>query len=261
MRASSLFSFAGVLVAGVLGGIGLDWSTHKHQHITYVVEDYQMANLEVHPGDKIKLMKPDGSSTGQVMNFVGNSPCVVKKPHSDTCEIDPSATQGAYFFTCSSKPDADEDGCPDPGIQPSSTPGGFQFGYWRTVGADLHMIDLQPTLVEAGKPTKMQGTAATSAPFRAYVFCDDKGNTALQDQHHQDLTTITAPKNQSVFWLSSDPFTLAPNDSQTWICADPKPASGMVEAECTVNVSSGATQYTVTAPSCNPLKTATLTSK
>lgn len=237
---------------GALMGIWRDWYAHKHQNIVYVVTDYKIPELDVHPGDQITLLGSDAKAAGPAMDFVGNSPCKTKKPHSNTCEIDSNVKQGSYFFTCASG-QADADECPDPGIHPSPMPPGGSFTNWVAMDFFLPVAQL-PVKTGGGPPL-----AAGPTPLRAYVYCDpDTKTTALQDEHHRPMSSMQAWMGLPVFWISSDNFTLSTSTPQ--FCAKDPNVNGVSKSSCIVNESGQTMTYTVTASSCGALNNATVTS-
>lgn len=239
-----------VFVAGVFVGIWLDWLAHKHRNLTYVVESYPQANLQIFPGDQITLA--DGTEHGidWRMRFVGNVPCKGGN-NVNPCVLKSTLGQGSYFFNCFPNPGVGN-GCPDPGIQPSPTTP-LDFGAW--LANDFGFVSAQKTPVEAGNPG--QGGSAASSSVTAVVSCDESTKQmAVQDRvTGHDLTSITASQGETVYWTSSDPFTLATTSYPDKFCSGGDPGvKNQINTSCTVAGSSGQTmKYTLQAGSCNQL--------
>ncbi|MGP8252062.1 MAG: hypothetical protein ACLQHF_08515 [Terracidiphilus sp.] len=246
-----------VFIAGIFVGIWLNWR-HKTgpRYIVYQVQNYPRANLQVFPGDKISLVKPDGNSGGLVMNFVGYDPCADQAP-SASCVIDTAngyAPPGPYFFTCS----GDGYSCPDPGVQQSPTvPLGNTFA--GAVETDLFGVQSTPP----GPPPVTGGHPATTS-VTAYVSCAPRKNTTvLQDLNGNSLSTIPALQGETVYWISSKPFTLNTSSFPAGLCSNGDPGgSNLTEAQCDVALSSQTITYTVqaqtTPTACTALNTAQL---
>ncbi len=259
MKASILFVLLCVFIAGVFLGIWMDWSVPRHQDISYALEDYQMANLQVRPGDKITLLSSGNFTANPLFDFVGNSPCVGDQTPVNPCVIKSNLGTGSYFYTC--KTDSSNDFCPDPGVQPSPTgPGPFS-GYWRTVARDFRLAGAAGPPAETGKPDGAKAGPAVPTPLRTFVYCNS-GTTVLLGQDHKPLTTITAAVGQSVFWISSNPFSLTTTSYPDGLCSGGNPTeSGQPTVQCAVNMSKQSMQYTVQAQSCNQSSPLTLTSQ
>jgi hypothetical protein len=266
MRRGSILLLLCVFVAGVFFGIWVDWRVWKnkvgHQDLKYQVQNYPRANLAVYPGDKITLVPPKaGGGTGLQMNFVGYNPCTDKTP-SKTCEIAQNAGKGPYFFTCSS---ADGYTCPDPGIQQSPTIP-FQFGLIKIEEIDIASlvgVNLAPPEPE---PAPVQGGHPAAGAITAYVSCDaNTSKTVLQDLNGNSFpsNTITASKNQTVFWISSQNFTLDSSNFPAGLCSNGNPPGGsLTETQCDVAISGKTVPYVVTAqttPACSALSATLVT--
>ncbi|MGO8756987.1 MAG: hypothetical protein ACLQG3_02570 [Terracidiphilus sp.] len=242
-----LFAF----VAGVFSGIWMDWSVWKNkvgvQDIRYLVQNYASANLQVHAGDSITLLGPDGGNkAGLQMNFVGYSPCVDQTP-SGTCTIAADSTPGPYFFTCSSS-SGDGYSCPDPAIQQSPTGPIWKFSFARAVETDFaHLVGGQHPSKENPEPAKTNSGPPAASAITAYVSCQG-GNTVLQDLNGNSETTITASTGQSVFWISSKPFSLTTSGFPAGLCSNGNPGgSNLQEAKCAVALGGQNLQYGVQA--------------
>jgi hypothetical protein len=106
-------------------------------------------------------------------------------------------------------------------------------------------------------PQEQQGTSqvagghpATSA-FTAYVSCDSSNNTLLQDLNGNPITTITAPKGTTVYWISSKAFSMVTTNFPAGLCSNTDPSgNGLTEAQCDVAMSGQSKTYTVQATAC-----------
>jgi hypothetical protein len=269
MKGRSILLLLVFFVAGVFIGIWLDWSGSRHvtgpREILYEVQNYPKANLEVHPGDKLTLVAPGGNSSGLQMNFIGYSPCANGNNQS-TCLIDPAANAGPYFFTCSSTPIGGYS-CPDPGIQQSPTvpePSGITFG--DAVKTDFsHLLSpAQAPAPSSPQRTIAKGSHPATSAVTAYVSCQNN-TTVLQDLNGNSMSSITASKGQSIFWISSRDFTLDTSKFPAGMCANGNPPGTSVEeAQCDLGLGDQQNvPYTVTAqttPACSALN-ATITTK
>jgi len=251
-----------VFVAGVFLGIWMDWSAHNKRNLNYVLEDYNMANLQVHPGDSLSLVS-GGQATDPKMTFVGGyDPCLPGgKPN--TCVIDKNASAGPYIFNCSS---ANGYACTDPGIQQSPTgPGPFEnFSYGGFVKTDfMHLFGMQRSSTQKHEPVKAPAAPAASSSVSAYVSCLN-GQTALNGPDGGSLTTIKASVGEAVYWISPKPFTLDTSSFPPGLCSNGNPGgSGLTQASCVVALGVPGTSYQVqaqTTPTCAALK-ATLQTK
>lgn len=252
-------------LVGVFVGIWMDWSTWRHkvgQHeLFFEVQDYPMANLQVHSGDKITLVPPPGGNgTGLVMNFTGYSPCASGQNHVNPCVIAPGTAPGPYFFTCSSEAGYT---CPDPGVQQSGTGPIYDLTYPGFVKWDFgHLIGLHPAPVVEPQPPQPTGAHPAINAVTAYVSCQDNA-TVVQDPNGKSLTTITAPKGETVFWISPKPFTLDLSSAPSGLCANGVPGNGATnQAQCDVALSGQTVQYKVqaqTSPACSALAATLIT--
>jgi len=243
-----------VFVAGVFFGIWADWRVMKkrysHQNLIYQVQNYPTANLAVYPGDKITLVPPHGGSGDDLqMNFVGyNNPCEDTNP-LNPCVIKQTAGIGPYFFTCSSVKYGYT--CPDPGIQQTPTIP-FQFGILKTELIDIVSLAGVNLAPPAPVPAPVAGghTPPASTAATAYVSCDPGTNkTVLRDLNNNPFPsdTITANKNQTVFWISSQPFTLSSTTAGLCSNSDFPPSGSTQETQCDVNLSGQTVSYVVQA--------------
>jgi hypothetical protein len=235
-----------VFIVGVFFGIWMDWSVWKHKvgvrDIVYQVQNYPMANLVVHAGDKISLVPPAGGhGSGLTMSFVGGySPCV---PGGDpaTCTIDAAATAGPYLFTCSSPKGYS---CPDPGIQQSPTGPLVKLSFGRAVERDFaHLFGVRHLSEANPEPAKTNAGHPASSAITAYVSCLN-GTTALNDPNGKSLTTITASSGQSVYWISPKPFALNTSSFPAGLCSNGNPGNGSTqEAQCDIALTGKTIQY------------------
>jgi hypothetical protein len=256
MKSRSVLLLLCVFIVGVFAGIWLDWSAWKHRvgtrDIVYEVQDYPMANVLVHGGDTIRLVPPPGGNAGGLlMNFVGYSPCAGGATSVNPCKVDTGASPGPYFFTCSSSAGYS---CPDPGVQQSPTGPIEDLSYARFVRRDLaHLVGYQgavrPTTPPPAPPTTHPAASATTA----YVSCPSgSGPTLLQDPNGKDLTTITASRGASVFWISAKSFSLDTSKFPPGLCSNGNPPSGSTqEAQCDIALSAQSVPYTVQAGTCS----------
>jgi hypothetical protein len=220
-----------VFIAGVFFGIWLNWK-HKTgpRQIVYQVQDYQRANVEVFPGDTISLVNPGGESTGLQMNFVGDlTPCKGKQNHSATCVIDKGAAQGPYFFTCSGGGYS----CPDPGMQQSPT-GPLEDTYADAVETDLFGVQSAPQESQSKAPTATPQPAASAVT--AVVACDTTNNiTEVLDLSGNPLNPIPATSGESVFWISTVPFSLDTSKFPANFCSNGNPSgTNLTQARCDI---------------------------
>lgn len=246
-----------VFIAGVFVGIWLDWSAWKHKVATrdlvFEVQDYPMANLQVRGGDTIHLVPPPGgNAAGLTMNFTGYSPCNGGALSANPCVVDGAASAGPYFFTCSSNAGYT---CPDPGVQQSPTVPIADLSYLRFVRTDFdHFVGIKADLTPAPAPAPPPpGTQPAANALTAYVSCPSSGGpTLLQDPNGNTLTTITASKGKSVFWISAKGFSMDTSKFPANFCSNGNPAGGSTqEAQCVVNQSDGSAPYTVQAQACS----------
>lgn len=233
-------------VAGVFAGIWLDWK-HKTggREIVYQVQDYQRANVEVHPGDTIELVPPPGGNpSGLQMNFVGKlSPCV-NQTNPAKCVIDQDAAQGPYFFTCS----GGGYDCPDPGLQQSPT--GPMENYADVVKADF---GVQSEPKEKKEKSPVTGVQPATTSVTAIVACDttDTPNiTELLDFNNKPFNPIPVSSLESVFWISTVPFTMDTSKFPAGFCTNGNPSgSNVTEARCDVKQNAGTETLTYTVQS------------
>lgn len=245
-------------VVGIFVGIWLDWSAHRyqatHRDLVYEVQNYPMANLQVHGGDTIHLVPPPGgNSAGLALNFVGYSPCL---PGTDpaTCVIDSKAGAGPYLFTCSSSQGYS---CPEPGVQQNPTGPIDRTNYSAFVERDFaHLFGIAPPPANSPQPPSSPGAHPAANAVTAYVSCQNNA-TVLQDPNGNSLTTIDAKKGTSVFWISAKPFTLDLSGAPAGLCTNGVPGSDPTqEAQCDVGLSGPSVQYKVqaqTTPACSAL--------
>lgn len=264
MKARSILPLLiAVFVAGVLFGIWMDWSAWKNklrtQSIKYELEPYQTANLLVHPGDRISLVKPDGTGTGLAMNFLGYIPCTPGTANTDTCLIDKNSKPGAYRFLCSSTPPGYS--CPDPGVQQGPTLP-MDYGYGEFVATDfVHLFGASDSHEEKKEGANPIGGKDAPDPIHAWVSCDTAKNlTVLQYFNNgKPANAISGSVDQTVYWASNQPFTLAVSGYPAGFCSEGDPGvSGQTTTQCTLKESGKSVTYAVTASSCGILNGATL---
>jgi hypothetical protein len=120
------------LVLGVLGGIGLDWSTWlsgktrlvpqstgvqltARRGPTYETEAFNQAYVFLLRNQTFSLARADGGSPQPFLYFDdGEDPCTQPDGTSSQCTIASNAPLGVYFFSCNANGAAYN--CPDPGI-------------------------------------------------------------------------------------------------------------------------------------------------
>lgn len=262
MKASILIALLCGLIAGVFLGIWMDWSTPRHQHITYQLQNYPQANLQVYPGDQITLARTDGTTDDLQMNFGGLSPCANQQP-SNPCVIAADVLPGPYNFICNSG-SSNANSCPDPGIQPSPTGPGPLFGFGRAVSMDIsHLFGVRQHIpVKSGKAAQPQGPSSTDATaITAFVSCPN-GTTELRDRNQKPLTSITALVGETVYWVSPLPFSMTTTSFPAGLCKMGNPGgSNLHNVSCEVTMPVQNLQYSVQAQipaTCNSLP-ATLT--
>jgi hypothetical protein len=267
MRRSVFLLVLFVFIVGIFVGIWIDWLTWRNRvagrDIVYQMQDYQMANLLVQSGDKITLVPPPGGNdAGLGMKFIGGpqyNPCEGGTPQGvNPCVIRKGAPEGPYFYTCASGAGY---ACPDPGVQQSPTGPVEDLSYPGFVKTDFnHLLGMQHSATV--KPQATAGTAphpSTNA-VPAYVSCSGENQTLLQDPSGKDLTTINASNGQTVFWISSLPFTLDMSSAPAGLCSNGIPGGGSTQrAECDVAMSGQTVQYKVQAQSCNALAATLIT--
>lgn len=254
-----------VFVAGVFVGIWLDWSAPKPgRSITYVVEPNQQANLKVFAGDQIQLADGTGKQTDWMVSFLGDSPCVgATNPATPVslCKIAPNLdARSSYAFACTS---GNESGCPDPGIQPSSTTP-INFGYWTQVGLALHLTNVQlPPVVTGGPRVEKAVATSTSPTYQAWVYCNPQTKLmSVLDTNGDPVTDIAVSNGQTVNWGGTYPFTLAATNYHDGFCSGGKPdVTNQRYAQCVVNQSKQMMKYTVQSQTCNTLDGLSVTSQ
>ena len=251
-------------IVGIFVGIHMDWSAHKRlgRNLVFEVQDYQMANLQVYPGDKLSLALPSGRRGSAAMSWTGNNPCV-DKGNGSRCTIAPykSAPTGAYFFKCNSS----EYSCPDPGVQQSPTGPFVPTTYGAYVKRDFaHLFGIHDHHEHQPEPPPTTGEpvpANTSIP--AIASCSN-GKTVLQDPNGNNLTTINASVGQTVYWIDPNGLSLDFSGAPAGLCQGGNPGSGVTQqAKCTITQTVASLPYKVTAqstPACVALS-ATLTAK
>lgn len=251
-------------IVGIFVGIHMDWSAHKHvgRNLVFEVQDYQMANLRVYPGDKLSLALPNGRRGSAGMSWTGNNPCL-DKGNGPSCTIAPykSAPSGSYFFSCNSS----EYSCPDPGVQQSPTTPLRPTSYGAYVERDFaHLLGIHRHHEPQPEPPPPSGEPIindTSIP--AIASCSN-GKTVLQDPNGRDLTSITASVGQTVFWINPNGLSLDFSGAPAGLCQGGNPGSGVTEqAKCTLAQTVTNLPYKITAqatPACTALS-ATLTAK
>ena len=262
MKASILFALLCGLIAGVFLGIWMDWSVPRHQHITYQLQEFPQANLQVYPGDQITLSRPDGTSNDLQMNFGGLSPCANQQP-SNPCVIAADVLPGPYNFICNSG-SSNGNSCPDPGIQPSPTGPGPLLSLGKAVSMDFsHLFGAREHIpMRSGNPAQPQGPSASDeTATTAFVSCPN-GTTVLQGRNQQPLTSITTTVGQTVYWASPLPFSMTTTSFPAGFCKGGNPGgSNLHNASCEVTMPVQNLQYSVQAQlpaTCNSLP-ATLT--
>ncbi len=165
-----------VFFAGVFFGIWMDWSAHKAagRDLVFEVQDYQMANLLVYPGDRLYLVPPPaGGGTSVTMGWVGNIPCVGGGTATNcTIESRAKAPAGPYFFTC----DSSTYSCPDPGVQQSPTGPIQDFSYKGFVEADFsHLVGIKRSYVKKQEPSATaEAHPASGSLIKAIVSCSQR---------------------------------------------------------------------------------------
>jgi hypothetical protein len=248
-----------VFFAGVFVGIWLDWSAWKRSvgthNIVFEVQDYPMANLQVHGGDTVELVPPPGGNpSGLAMNFIGYSPCTSGQNPANPCTIDSGASAGPYLFTCNSSAGYS---CPDPGVQQSPTGPMEDLSYGRFVERDFaHLLGVHRPARQGQTPPATPGTHPAASAITAYVSCPNPMGptqpTALQDPNGNSLTTINATKGESVFWISAKPFNLDTSKFPANLCSNGNPPSGSTqEAQCDIQLSGQTVPYSVQAQTCS----------
>jgi len=253
-----------VFVAGVFVGIWMDWSAWKHKvgghDLVYEVQDYPIANLQVHGGDTIRLVPPPGGNgAGLEMNFVGYSPCTSGMT-ANPCVIEPGAELGPYFFTCSSNAGYS---CQDPGVQQSGTGPVQSTTYAAFVKRDFaHLFGIRPASPPNPGPPKTSGSHPATNALTAYVSCQN-GATVLQDPNGNPMTTISAPKGETVFWISPKPFSLDMSSAPAGLCSNGNPGgSNNYQSQCDVALSGQNVSYKVqaqTTSACSALSATLIT--
>jgi hypothetical protein len=254
-----------VFIVGVFFGIWMDWSAWKHKvgqrDLVFEVQDYPMANLQVHAGDRITLVPPPGGNgNGLLMNFVGYSPCTSGLTPTNPCIVDAEAAAGPYLFTCNSGAGYT---CPDPGVQQQPTSPLEDLSYPGFVKRDFtHLLGMRRAAVPKPGPSKMAGAHPATSGVTAYVSCQN-GTTVLQDPNGNSLTTITASRNETVFWISARPFSLDMSSAPAGLCSNGNPGSGNTQqAQCDIALSGQTVQYKVqaqTTPACSALAATLIT--
>jgi len=136
-------------------------------------------------------------------------------------------------------------------------------GYVDALRLDLFGIASEPTQVKEGTPIKGAHPATNSVT--AYVSCSTgtpPDVTVLQNLNGDSLSTITALKGETVYWISSRPFSMVTTNFPAGLCSNGNPSgSDLTEAQCDVALSGQSITYTVqaqTTPTCNPLTPAQL---
>jgi hypothetical protein len=268
-RRSIVLLLVCVFVAGVFFGIWADWRVMKarygHQNLKYQVQNYPRANLAVYPGDKITLVPPKGGSGADLhMNFVGYSPCTTANG-SNPCEIKQNGGTGPFFFTCSSTGGNGSYSCPDPGIQQSPTIP-YEIKFVETAETDIaSLVGVHLAPPAQPEPAPIEGGHPAASAITAYVSCDDTGKTLLQDLNGNSFpsNTITVPKNETVFWISSQNFTLDSSKFPVGLCSNGNPPGGsLTETQCDVALSGETAPYVVQAqatPACSVLNATLVT--
>ncbi|HEX3985273.1 MAG TPA: hypothetical protein VHX13_01590 [Acidobacteriaceae bacterium] len=236
----------------------MDWSAWRQKltgrELVYEVQNYPMANLQVHSGDRIRLVPPPGgNAAGLAFNFVGYSPCAAGT-NAATCLIDPQADSGPYLFTCTSSQGYS---CPEPGVQQSPTGPINRTSYAKFVVTDFdHLLGIHPSPVAEPAPPTAPGAHPATNAVTAYVSCQNNA-TVLQDPNGKPLTTITAPKGDSVFWISAKTFSLDTSTFPAGLCSNGNPGSGETQqAQCDIAMSGKTIPYKVqaqTTPACGAL--------
>lgn len=185
-----------VFVCGVFFGI---WINATHQHLVYQVNDFQRANLVVRKGDTISVTQQGNPKSPIQMQFnPGPGPCV-EGATTAKCTISPKAPPASYFFTCI----GGDYNCPDPAIQQAST------------NSHVGIVDtFRAAFSHSGKVLEapvqyMPQSSVDAAPPLAQAGCPDGKTTVLVDPNGKDMTKITAPAGQTVFWISSRQFTIS----------------------------------------------------
>lgn len=240
-----------VLAAGVLVGIGLDWSVPKHRNFTFQVQEWPSADLRVGGGDTISLVGPGGTPGSLTLDFGGLNPCVETQP-ANPCHVRDHVLAGSYPFICDSGPNTPSN-CPDPGIQPTPTPGPLlqEVGFWKTVGMDFRLTTEPHYPSEgSGAEKKLGGTPAATSPVLpgAYVACVN-GTTQLQDRQENPLPPITAAAGQKVFWVSAS-FSMNTANFPIGLCSNENPSgtyTGHAECDISPNEPEQKLAYSVTA--------------
>jgi hypothetical protein len=246
-------------IVGIFAGIWLDSSAWKEKiadrNLVFEVQDYQMANLQVHPGDTISLAIPKGGNGGAAINWIGNDPCVNGGTGS-SCTIGSTAPTGPYFFNCASQ----NYSCPEPGVQQGPAPPGLRTSYGEMVVKDFaylfgisghhHPHAPQP-------PSAAPGAGPANNSITAIASCVG-GVPRLQDPNGGDRTLITAPVGQTVYWIDPNGFSLNLSSAPAGLCAGGNPGTGnATTAKCTIAPPAGPdVHYTITpqgSPACSPL--------
>lgn len=260
MRARSVWvSVLCAFIVGILAGIWLDMSVSQQRiadrHLVFEVQPYQMANLQVHPGDTLSLAIPRGGTGSAAINWIGNNPCV-NGGSGASCTIGSTVATGPYFFNCASQ----NYSCPEPGVQQGPAPPGLKTSYGEMVVKDFaHLFGIsghhyahppQPPTPTTGGP----GPADNS--ITAIASCTG-GVAKLQDPNGNDLTLITAPVGETVYWIDPNRFSVNLSSAPAGLCAGVNPGTGIVtDAKCPIALAKQDVHYTITpvgSPACSPL--------
>jgi hypothetical protein len=263
MKASILFLLLCVFLFGVFVGIWLDWRATKDQSqaFVYQLQPWGSADLNVKPGDSVTLVEPGVSMKDLGLDFNGLSPCENQNP-SNPCKVRDGVATSSYSFGCDVK-GVNGNACPDPVIQPSSSPPIERSRLWGAIWGDLGGGSRRHHPIPPGETESGSGSSLPSPPpppppqpVAARVGCLN-GQTNLTEPGGISGTYIPVQVNQAVYWISPN-FNLDTSKFPPGLCSEGDVGgqrNGTTKCTITMPLKDNV-QYGVTAettPNCSPL--------